>query len=697
MACAGMIAAAKRLTDTGSVLETGSGNGGTALSEQSTQQQHFLDHLDIWSIWALLRQGTSGDRIFYLTRSRGWPASALIGFLERRGWHIAPVCSPYENRKDGFDYPDLSRKILEAGTVHLQPVIEKTLVDAGIEPNWEMKRLARYLVLGHFKQLKRSVELTEAARREARTGTNTVIHIQYCRITAAAFPDVDRHNTSLRPYRACFRFRMAARPGYFDHETDRWSGEALLATIMRLPAILILSLFAVLCGLRPNRGSEGQGPGKLDILALSGRRDPDAQLDDLYWLDSLRRLADVQTGLFHTTTAPAACREYYQGRIQFLWSLKGFLSNRTGIGGEWTRVRRRHARAAFGAIFRLGRNIFFRQMPFDWAVRIAGLEERTGLFEAVIDATGARLVWTMQEGHEMNTQALALAAHRRGAVSLGTSWSLKHNPCLASANNRNDVMFVWGSRHQDIFVRSGALVQHYVMTGYPTSAAARQLAESARSASGAASRKICFYDNLAGSDTAAAPHDMIRTYETVLTVAAANPGWTLIIKGKRDEYRRLGPDLTEKIEAAIRDGWLEFRDQPGDLSSGLESDIVIGVAAATLTLIAAQHGVSAIVYDPSQIFSDSPAGKLPDLTVCRDARQLSAALQEAMDRTCAIAAAPGDIDAFADNLPADRTAAYMTTLLSQLHGGMAVVEAVRAANETFQSRWGKDKVTTLMH
>lgn len=656
-------------------------------AEALVRPLHLIDHIDVWSLPVIIRSG--GDAcVGYITRSTNPAVTALIGLLRRTGRTIEPIPSPYQTRGDGFSYPDLAQKILTAGIDRMEPEILTALSEAGIASAWEEKRLARFLVLSHFRQLKRGVEAIEAARHAGVPGTETVVYLQRTAIKPAAFAQNEKYPPSIRTYRAPLRFRLPARDGFFDHESDRWSGEAILAALLRLPFSILISVAGIIRG-----WFEKNHPlPELDILALSGRREPDDQLDDLYWLTSLQAKAEARTALMHTTTPGDSCRKHYAGKLTALWSLRDILKGGGAFGPGWSRVRRQHIAATIRATGWLARTLLTRRLPASHAIRIAALQERTGFFDALISATGAGLVWSMQEGHEQNTQALAIAAHRNGAVALGTSWSLKHNPCLASANNRNDVMFVWGERHQQVFGRSTARVETYVLSGYPTAGAALREAEQARGNDISERRKICFYDNLAGADTAAAPDDMAAAYKAILTVAAEQSGWTLIIKGKREEYRRLGKAITRQIDDAIEAGQLEFRDDPGDLASGLEADIVTGVAAATLTLIAAQYGRKAVLFDPVGVFDDTPAGTLSDITICDDAADFETTLRLALQKFVPAEPGPGSIDAFADGAAAERTASYMANLLAAKKAGKPWDGMIAAANQTYQSQWGNDKI-----
>jgi len=640
--------------------EQGLGNPGSYAAvgavDKAGVTARLIDHLDIHSLLLAKRSGPTA----YLTRSQNPATNALIALMERCGWRFEAATSPYETRKEPGSYPAISKEILMSAIAFMQPEVEAHLDKAGYPPGLERSRIARFVVLGQFKAMKRAIEVIQA-------GQDMCAQICLQR-NVAAMAAVQATGACCRLYRAPLRLRMVARPGYFEHETDRWPGETFSADLIRLPGMTALVLWAMFRGLFGKSG----GPPASDILALTGRCDPSDRLDDLYWSEALKELADARITLVHTTTAPPACRDYYRNRVEALLPLKDILSAKAGFGGSWRPIRAAQLKSlakSMGAAL-------FSGLPFWLSLRLATIAERTAFFEALIEVTGARIVWSMQEGHEPNTQALAIAASRRNAVAFGTSWSLKHNPCLASANNRNDVMFVWGARHRKIFQESGALVERYVLSGYPTADAALKAPQETQP-----KKRLCFYDNLAGHDTIAGPVEMADAYRTVLAAARARPGWTLIIKGKRDEYRRLDPTLASEINRLVTEGAIEFRDQPGDLTTALESDIVIGVGAATLALVAAQYGVRCVLFDPERISETTPFGAAGAVACAIDALQFETELKKAMDDFVPGDRLGGDIDTYADGTAGRRSAAVMADVLKALRKGGSRDEAIAAIEQ----------------
>jgi hypothetical protein len=272
----------------------------------------------------------------------------------------------------------------------------------------------------------------------------------------------------------------------------------------------------------------------------------------------------------------------------------------------------------------------------------------------------------------MNTQAVALAAARLGGIAAGTSWSLKDCPSLSSSNNRNDVMFVWGNRHEEIFRRSGALIQRFVVSGYPATEAANR----AKKDPNDDRRRICFYDNVAHTDTLISESQARQAYVAFLDFSEAMFDLVAIFKTKRDDFRRLGPIICERVDRLVTAGRAELRTGHGDLASGLEADLVVGFGASSLALLAAQHGRPCVLFDPEGVMQNSPGTGLSNLYVTASAEAFGTALAFALESADAIEPTGGAIDAFADTEGHWRVARYLSALVDAFRGGLDAANAI---------------------
>ncbi len=113
--------------------------------------------------------------------------------------------------------------------------------------------------------------------------------------------------------------------------------------------------------------------------------------------------------------------------------------------------------------------------------------------------------------------------------------------------------------------------------------------------------------------------DYLRdAYDAIFEVMGSRSDIRLIVKAKREDFRRLGHATETAVESLLTAGRAELRVEHGDLSSGLNSDIVVGVGPSTLGLLAAQHGRHTLIMDPERALVRSPAGKLPSLRIVYD-------------------------------------------------------------------------------
>ena len=70
---------------------------------------------------------------------------------------------------------------------------------------------------------------------------------------------------------------------------------------------------------------------------------------------------------------------------------------------------------------------------------------KLSFFEALFFVNGSKILWVMNE-NDSETQFAAMAIHRQGGISLGTSWSQVPLPEWNIQKNSNDVFFAWGKR-----------------------------------------------------------------------------------------------------------------------------------------------------------------------------------------------------------------------------------------------------------
>jgi hypothetical protein len=668
------------------------GTGDNELNDKTDAAELVvIDCLDIFTVWHLLRVRRSFAAVAFLCGGTSVLARTAIAIAAGFGIRVVQEPSPYEEQRHDGAYAKLSQFILGVAIDKLEPRLANCLATASVSDKWERSRLARYLVLSGFRQIKLAAEAAEAGRRNLSRYGRVRVLVQSGHIADAVREAMAGTGVTVQPYRAGLRWNIVPRDGFLERENNPWR---LRAAILDLRKVAGVTAFVCLSLLKPGRRTVETGDAEretADVLAITGQPDPSDFLDDLFWAADLKRDLDARVDLMHSVQMTGACAEFYKDRVAGLYDLREILlGNDTGIRHPRTLRRAQFLAICNGAVVAVGM-VLRGILPPTMAISCLAMFERVGFYEAWLRSRNCRLVWTMMEGHEFNTQALAIAANRVGGVSLGTSWSLKFCPCLSSSNNRNDVTFVWGGRHQALFRDSAVLSRRLVRTGYPTARSALAMRLDARP-----DRPVLtYYDNGAGKDTALLPEAVGDSYRVVLEVARARPDCAIRIKSKRDMFQRQAKPVDRMLRTAIAKGNVEVSNVPADLATGLNSTIVAGTCIGTLPLLAAQHGVSCVLYDPERLCAHYPVGAVPNLVVCDTAEGFRKALLAAIDAPMAAGASPGGIDAFADGRAGERTAEYMGVLIRAFRNGETRDSSLAAADRRFRDTWGDDAALAI--
>lgn len=655
----------------------------------------LVDHLDLWSSIAILRHGGTLD-IRYLTRGSSLGARIGEWLLRRYGHQLKPISSPLLERPFTGYFVEFIDRMNRYGLQNIEISINRALERVEFCNELERLRTARFLLLANTRIIKRHVEVLEAARLLGEQGVHVIAFLQSGPLNRNAISFMADASVSVNCYSAPFRIRLVRRPESKVHEADPWAGEATLRHLARFAAALFLCTFGFLLSLLRVRKTDI----RYDIIALTSRSEPTARIDDLYWLDALRRRSDARVALICTSPLSDACRAYYAGRVESSCDTRQLTRPSSICGGQWTRIRGRHLAGMLRSAANAARAIFRHRLPISYVAALLSLWERTALYQALMMETGAHIGWAMTEGHELNTQAIANAAARTGRIVAGTTWSIWDTPHINSSFNRNDVMFVWGARQARLFEASGAISSRYVLTGYPTmriatnDASARHIVDRWRAADPDAT-VLCFYDNAGADDFPVSLSEVQAIYDCVIEAVERRAGLRLLLKTKRPDLLPLPDTLIARIEKLVADGRATVHDLYGDAGSGIAAHAVIGISVASLGLIAAHRGRTCILYDRENILQRYPVEGLHDLRVVHSVTELGetlASLENGSGEFAAPPIRPDDVDAWTDDNADERTACYLAALVAAGKDGMARSEMISAADRAYASSYGSGHI-----
>ena len=659
----------------------------------NSRGQVFIDHLDFWSLHVLLRHPREMTDFKYLTRAHWLERRISEAVLVWLNYSVTRVLSPFETREPAKNFVTFNQKLVALGVEQIEPLCADWISRIGLNGD-EQRRTARYFLLRCFRLARRNLELLAQAR-DPRQNAAATVYLQRSGLEPALSAYGERQGSVVRYYRAPFRLGIRARAGFLKCENDLWLGECLVhefARSLRLISHATVAWFAA--WFRRGRNLEIGLSGRFDVLAVTGRPRPTPHIDDLFWADSLRSDMEARILLVHTTALEPEGDEYYRNRIAEKIELGPLLRGFRAADRVPATVFQSYLKAQLSSYRMLFRSLR-RGTPPWLAFSLLSLWERTALYEALMRVTDARVAWVMSEGHELNSQALVIAADRVGGLSLGSTWSLKDSPNLSSSNNRNHVTFVWGKRHVEIFRESGALSRQFVLAGYPAMRFAVDRASHLNYRSHDASQHdvvICFYDNVVAVDVLTRERELTAIYGLLLDLIDTRPDIHLMLKCKREEYRCLELSLVDRIDGLIDVGRITINGETADLAAGLAAHIVVGTGAASLALLAAHRGRPAVLYDPAGVTRKWPVNAGTRVRAAGTMTEMKCALQDALCNLDPLPRTITGIDAFTDVRGDERVARFLGDLIRAFRQSACREDALSRANSAYRDLWGVDKV-----
>ena len=421
--------------------------------------------------------------------------------------------------------------------------------------------------------------------------------------------------------------------------------------------------------------------------------------NELYWLKHVREKQQVRVlGCLMTDSHNSRISDYYSKLTDTLLYERN-LNSRIDI--------KLYIQLSLKWFYRIFSDLTRNKLKLWSAIELFLLMERVSFFEALFKATSIRYVWNMSELQDRTNDALAIAIGNAGGISLGSTWSMHHFACTFIKYNRNDILFLSGSRQVDILKDSDSLVKRYVLTGYQTIRFAFQaLAEDKENKLNGLSTKfridrkckvVTFYDNAVYYDILGSNEVVKEFYRQLLMLAKINSDILLIIKGKHKKYikdyiKYLGDKELSMHEDLVAEERLVFRFERGGHFCGLLADVCVGISATSPVLLSCAFGRQAVLLDQNNYFTDWPAN-IPNLTIIDNPAEIGDAIQKSLESTTFMSKNNGgNIDAFSDLDGDIRTASYINSLMDAMSKEKEVGSAIEFADREYTRNWGFDKV-----
>ena len=419
---------------------------------------------------------------------------------------------------------------------------------------------------------------------------------------------------------------------------------------------------------------------------------PSSGFNDFFWAEKFRENTTRKILGVYFTELSESCYNFYSSKVNKFESVNGYASSFQNFQNKKSPLAAgRYLSGLAIMLFKLIFQLLRGKVSFIFASFFVSLNNAILFYSELMRMTEARYSWTMLEGNEINSVALTIAANRNKGACFGTTWSLWPLPQLIAGYARNNILFIWGNHHRNVFSDSRALPDHLVNSGYPTAEAYlnKSLNFNETKFNHLAKKIITFYDNICRVDMHISCESLQNLYSSLLTWLENNPHAILIIKTKRESiFNLLTKDTKEKIYEFEKKGILIIKEEKGDFSTALVSDLVIGIASSTLACLAASHGKRCILFNPyNMILDDGDSMRLPSVVCIKKIEELSGAIDFSLSLPKETNERGGHVDSFADNKNSDRITYFMNLLMEKMDEGYLMESAIKETEIKYKSKW----------
>lgn len=667
----------------------------------------IVDILCFYSCVRILFLGGSYRKIRYILNGDGWLDRVMSTILRLLGRELEQL--EYEIGSNDNTYIDMHRDGIDTSRKHMRPVIEAYLRYLSAFSDYEKGRLAGYLELLEKRGIFQSIELLHLlTSKTLRIDRPDLVLLRSSRWNGLMSEKYCAKGYRVEFYKILFPFKLSARKGY---STDKFVKKAVASGVLTsilfiarnlMSGILLSAYFGVLKRFRAGVLSE---IGKFEVVAVVPSLNRREWFSDLFWNKDLK----FQTlAMLYGRFDPIAHSAH--GIYAKRWICGKGVSYPPSIYSVYYWLWPEFPKILARNISKIIRDVAFSAVPLNQRLIILNLYISVSKFETLFTLSGARVLWSSIEDNDMDSVGAMIAMHRMKGVSVGSTWSAHSFTHIDSQRETNDICFLWGKRHAEIFIQAGTHFKSAVLVGYPGDDHLNHFVARA----GALRREwkhrfgcekiICFYNNVFSRDGLNSNSDMMGYLHSLFHWVKKTPKTLLVVKTKtREMFDQYPMSIAEILKYLEVQGKLAYGFEKADLAPGLASDVVLGFGgAATLPSLLGTYGKNVIVFDSRRFTESWPINGGDNLKFVANIDDFISNLERTISRTSRedeivrLKPTPNQLDAFADGRAAERVASYLSDIISELKRGASSGDAINCADTRYMSRWGEDKVVSLI-
>lgn len=656
----------------------------------------------------LFRRGYK--KIYYILKGEGWLDRLAAFLLHYFGWKIIPV--EYEFEASGLNAPfiDLQKDLITLSEEHIKPVIESQIYRLKYFSEYEKRRIAAYIAWLEKRNLYQRVEILHILKLlKDQIDKPDIILLRssiWDSILSAKYEE-GGHKTDF--YKIYSPFKIEKREKYFNdlfvrEAVERKTFLKLCWVIYKIALTIFHSIyFAVI---RLASSDIPQKIGRFDICAiLSEDYQKKKSFIDLFW----RR----EHGAKRYRTLAIAYRKFdksayahYRHLAERWVSLSG-LSSPPHIYSIFYWMWPIYPKILVHNMLKLLPDLLSSDMDLSYKIRMMQLFMAVSEMEALFKITGIKVVWSSAEGNPLESLAGTIAINRVKGVSLGSTWSAYNYPLPPIQRDTNDVLFVWGTRHAQMFFQGGAVVKSMVISGYIGDYYLRHFVSEANILRDRWKKQyrpkaiLCLYDNIFFNDDEINFSFVVNCIERLLLWTMKESETLLVIKTKRKEiFNEYPASIKELLRNLSDQKRLVYEFKRADLTPGFASDIVLGFCLATLPCLLGTYGKDTVLLDSNRYGENWSIGT-SNITFITRPEDITKILNDRISRLyekgisegrIEVKPIPNSLDSFVDGRSAERIGAYISNLIEDLNKGSSSDEAIDNVNRRYREIWGADKV-----
>jgi len=670
----------------------------------------IVDTLNIFSCSLFFLRYRKDKKVLYIFKAKGRGVDFLIRMMRRRNWEFTEIDYELGSGPGGSDFIRLQKKYQEVAQKEIRPEIRKKIDKCLLFSDREKEIIASYLgssieaVLYHGLEILHSVESVKKC-----FGMPTVL-LQSTPLKSVLRKEYAKREISVRFYKAYSSFRFRERKEYYEKRQifSLKYNKSFVSKLARFLSVIVRDLILCVCLLfrspplsrffhLPPRSKNS---GHFDICAIVPAYERNLWFHDLNWrVDSMAKTWRV-LGLIYGITDERF--SLYRGLADQWIDFRGFLFEK-GAFPIYDWMLPGLFSVSIWNLWRIFRNLFVLGFSWHLAIHLSELLWEESKLETLFRNFQIKLLWTNIEGIDRQATAAAIAIHRVGGVSLGSTWSVYAYPDMTGQRNTNDIFFAWGKRHVTIFQGANAACQNFIMSGYLGDFYLPGFQKEAQKLRGKWLNEfgpkfvICYYDNIFLRNIYVTRSSVLNFFNHLLPWLKKRPEILFVFKSKkRDAFENYPVEIKEILMEMEKKKQLVYSSELADLAPGLASDVIIGLYTATLPSLLASYGKEVILFDNHRLYKEWPVFGLKNVTFVEKAAEVPYVLEGVLEkqRTAQknIAPCPSELDPFCDGKATARINDYFSDLLTGLKMGNGSDAAISVANERYRAKWGSDKV-----